>query len=420
MHSVVVFRIKHSEEGRPTVLFTERPITVQHIRDFCARFNEGIRVEYKSTFDRNVREALPKIVSSFANSQGGVLVIGVNAPNGVPQPPFNGFAPQPREELPLTVENICLQNINPPVLPKPTVVPSDTPGQVFLVIEVEESGEAPHAIENSRKVFVRTGNAGHPYEFAEVDLIIDLVKRRSERLDLRERLLKNTEQRAGRNLPTGAPFFQISICPTFPRTPISSSQDVWDFLQGTPYRGQTLAPLLTMRRIPEGVGCLVTPKLFPVHYLELNKFGLLLLRSLFSEIPFYESSHKQQPQQLHFRDLFHSLFKLTVCAERFYRARGFRGSLLIRTSLHDVMGRPMRFLPAHHLSDYTPEDFRCQTDIVSVERLTDADLIGAQSLDVLIDILSELTWPFWQLHREYPSDELQAYLERTVKEMGRI
>src|SRR5216683_7034173 len=125
------------------MIFLARPITVQHIRDVCARFNEGLRVEYKSTFDASVRTQLPKIVSSFANSQGGVLVVGVRAVNGVLQSPIEGFASPPREELPLSVESICLQNIHPPVLPRTEVVQSDVANQVFLVIEVDESAEAP-------------------------------------------------------------------------------------------------------------------------------------------------------------------------------------------------------------------------------------------------------------------------------------
>ena len=135
------------------MLFLATPQNVADIRSFCTQFNEGIRVEYKSTFDDNVRRALAKVVSSFANSLGGVLVIGVNAVDGVPQNPIEGFAP-PAEELPLTVENLCIQGINPPVFPKTTVVNSDVAGRIFLVIEVDESWEAPHAIENTKKVYV--------------------------------------------------------------------------------------------------------------------------------------------------------------------------------------------------------------------------------------------------------------------------
>src|SRR6266478_77749 len=195
------------------MIFLERPITVQHIRDVCARFNEGLRVEYKSTFDASVRTQLPKIVSSFANSQGGVLVVGVRAVNGVPQAPFEGFARAPREEYPLTVENICLQNIHPPAFPRTEVIESDTPNQVFLVIEVEERGDAPHAIENSKKVYVRTGNAANPYDLAEVDLIIDLLARRREPLERRDRILKLAEQRSHQAVPRTIPYLQVSVCP---------------------------------------------------------------------------------------------------------------------------------------------------------------------------------------------------------------
>src|SRR5580704_18019269 len=143
------------------MLFPGRPITVGHIRAFGAKFNEGYRVEYQGTFDANVRGKIPKVLSSFANSHGGVLVVGVDTLNGVPQPPFQGFQPSPREEFALTVENTCLQNVYPPLLPQTTVVASDVSGRVFLVIEVDESAQAPDAIENSKKVCVRTGNAAN-------------------------------------------------------------------------------------------------------------------------------------------------------------------------------------------------------------------------------------------------------------------
>src|SRR5262245_47894757 len=182
------------------MLFVERPITLDHVRQFCSKFDEGLRVEYKRNLDAKVRSVIPKALSSFANSNGGVLIVGVEAKNGVPQPPFNGFPDIPREELPLTIENICLQNLDPPILPRSTVIRSDVPGQIFLVVEVEESGEAPHAIENSTTVYVRTGNASNPYELATVDRVIDLVKRRSEPLERARRLLANANERAGHDV----------------------------------------------------------------------------------------------------------------------------------------------------------------------------------------------------------------------------
>ena len=126
------------------------------IRAFCRQFNENIRVEYKSDFGASVRNVIPKIVSSFANSLGGVLIIGVRADRGVPIDPIEGFAEPKREELGLTIQNICLMSINPPVLLRCTVVSSDVKDKVFVAVEIDDSRDTPHSIENSTKVYVRT------------------------------------------------------------------------------------------------------------------------------------------------------------------------------------------------------------------------------------------------------------------------
>ena len=78
-------------------------LTVEDIRRFCHSFDEGFRVEYKSSLDQNVRKALPKIISSFANSYGGVLILGVRTDQGSPVEPIEGFDKPNREELPLTI-----------------------------------------------------------------------------------------------------------------------------------------------------------------------------------------------------------------------------------------------------------------------------------------------------------------------------
>ena len=55
------------------MLFTkpQNEITFADVKGFCREFGEGVRVEYK----REIKH-IPKIVSSFANTHGGVFVIG--------------------------------------------------------------------------------------------------------------------------------------------------------------------------------------------------------------------------------------------------------------------------------------------------------------------------------------------------------
>ena len=397
------------------MLFIERPITVVHVRDFCARFSEGLRVEYKRDFDANVREKLPKVISSFANSHGGVLIVGVNTINGVPRGPLEGFVPPAREEFALTVESICLQNIYPPVLPRTTVVSSDVSNRVFLVIEVEESGEAPHAIENSKKVYIRTGNAANPYDLADVDLIIDLVKKRKEPLELRERLAKSAESRADKWVHSPQSYVQVTICPRFPRSPLCSSEEVHHFIQNSRYRGVGFINRNHLYRVPDGVagqipfGAATTPA-----HEEINRFGLLFARTQFRKVPW--GGQQEGLSVLLYGDLFHTLCKFLDCAESFYRVTGFRGTVLVRVSLHNVAEERMTFyrLSVPFLDDLSPNDFRCIAEVVSMERLVDVDRIATNKLDVLTDILGELAWSFWQSLREFPRERLKAYAAETL------
>ena len=400
------------------MIFIERPITAQHVREVCARFNEGLRVEYKRDFDASVRDKLPKVISSFANSRGGVLVVGVNAVNGVPQLPFDGFVPQPREEYPLTVENICLQGIHLPVLPRTQVVQSDVAGRVFLVIEVDESSEAPHAIENSKMVYVRTGNAANPYDLAKVDLIIDLLKRRREPLELRDRLLTLANHRSRQVVPVeyvNRPFALISISPAFPRSPLCTSQQTWDFLRATMLKMTSLVPLNSVRRVPDGAASVThaNPPQVQGQYVELGRYGLAFAAKEFAVTPWQVGTagtvwEKDEYKQLSFEGLLQTLLRLTSCAEQFYSAFGYQGNIVLSISLHHVLRRAMRFVHAPDGFPDDPEDFRCLfSNGVSAEQFLTVERLRQKKIDVLTEVLSDITWAFWQSNDNLPVDRLK-------------
>jgi hypothetical protein len=293
--------------------------------------------------------------------------------------------------------------------------------KVFLVIEVDESGEAPHAIENSKKVYVRTGNAANPYDLAEVDLIIDLVKRRQEPLERRDRLFSSANHRSRqvvRPLELDKPFALISICPTFPRRPLCNSQEAWEFLRATQFTNASPIPPNSMRRIPDGAASLThaNPPRIQAQYVEVSKYGLLFAATQFAVIPW---AGQQDPrEQLYFANLFQTLLRLTICAERFYVFHGYRGSVLMSVSLQHVQGRAMRFVPPPIPFPDSPEDFRCNTDVVSAERLLTVDQIREHTADVLTDILSDLTWAFWQSNADLPVAQLRQNVEAMTQQMG--
>lgn len=154
-------------------------LTHEDIEEFCKRFREGLRVEYKSTFDPSVRSKLSRVVSSFANSYGGILIVGVNTIGGIPREPFDGIEFEDREPR-LTVENICRADVFPEVATYQNVVPSRASGKKFLVVQVDESARAPHAIENSTRVYRRTGDSANLTTLADLTMIERLLERRKQ------------------------------------------------------------------------------------------------------------------------------------------------------------------------------------------------------------------------------------------------
>jgi hypothetical protein len=388
------------------MLFLASPQNVADIRAFCARFNEGIRVEYKASFDENVRRAVPKVVSSFANSLGGVLIIGVTAVDGIPQNPIEGFVP-PAEELPLTVENLCIQGTNPPVFPKTTIINSDVANRVFLVIEVDESWEAPHAIENSKKVYVRTGNAANPYDLAQVDLIIELLRRRAEPLALRNRMLQRARHRADPAVGEGSIHAEVSVSPTFPRHPLCTRDATWDFLSDQRYRGAHFFPFVTLRRIEDGTASFAANE----HYGELNTFGMVLGRQLMQP---------GRDGQLLVRDPFHLMLKVLVCADRFFKGVRFKGNVDVSLALRNMRNQRMLFIPVAAGIVLDDNDYRSFEDVLSGQQIVAAENLEGQLTQTLQSVISQVCWSFWQSADAFPADDFQRYLEDTIRHMGRL
>ncbi len=115
------------------------------VEEFCKAFPEGVRVEYKAQ-----PVQIPKIVSSFANTVGGIWVMGVetHASTNLPKLPLAGM-PR-RKGIEEQIVQACQSGIYPPATPgvKVLEVPGAS-GKVVIVVKVPESIEAPHAIENT-------------------------------------------------------------------------------------------------------------------------------------------------------------------------------------------------------------------------------------------------------------------------------
>jgi len=124
-------------------------------------------------------------------------------------------------------------------------------------------------------------------------------------------------------------------------------------------------------------------------------------------------------QQLRFADLFQALLRFTVLAQHFYTDYGFAGAFTIQVSLQRVRGQSMRFVgPPQDMPFDDPEDFRCHSTEVFAERLVTLDQIRDRKAEVLTEILTELTWAFWQHLRDLPVDVLRVNVQQLINQIG--
>ena len=188
-------------------------LELRQIEQFCRNWPEGVRVEYKRELDTR---HIPKIVSSFANTVGGVWIIGVatDVENRAVFP-IRGITHMAGIEERITQS--CYHNLYPPLLPEIKII--DVPGEgghVVVVVQISESVEAPHAIENSTKVYIRTSSTAEIIQMAEIDRIEYLLKRRQQPEQMRESLI---EDMRGRSC-IGPPSIRIVVSPRYPWRPI--------------------------------------------------------------------------------------------------------------------------------------------------------------------------------------------------------
>jgi hypothetical protein len=202
-------------------------ITFADVDEFCKQqIAESTRLDYK--LEPPDRE-LSNLVAAFANTLGGLIVLGVDADKTTNKPiwpPNKGMAKAPGIEEQIT--SLCQDNIYPPVRPQISTVLDNarSPGNVVVVIRVDESPEAPHTVNQGKRVYERTGPKNKDYDFAHIDRIQHLLTRRQRIEEQREQLIQEALGRSRRRMsdPLLLPVRWASVAPMFPWQDLCSRQ----------------------------------------------------------------------------------------------------------------------------------------------------------------------------------------------------
>lgn len=390
-------------------------ITYDEVVAFCEQgIAEGVNLDYKKEFPPEGWR-LAKTISAFANTFGGVVIIGVEDEDSRPKPPYEGI--DDADGLGLRVENIVLDNIYPPVFPQIRVCPP-ADGKTFVIVRVPQSNDTPHAIYNKTKVYIRTGDRNMPEGLATIERLDWLRNRRQKSEDLRERLAREARERYEnicKSIQVNIKGDQLTLSssPLFPLEPLLSVEDIETTVR------QIQAPSVATRSFPRLEGGMrpvqdgavsfseriivreeVKLRLID-YYLEVNRFGVVLFK-----------------EHIQGREIYlNSLTKLLTASFEgiadFYKEVGFWGLIELVLRLEEMLGASFVPLTARgqHVSE-RPINITDDTLVWKVETTVAglSDPVARQA--ILIDLFKKIAWSFgWKQH--------ERALEENLKELGK-
>jgi hypothetical protein len=365
-------------------------LDLRQIEQFCRNWPEGVRVEYKRELDPR---HIPKVVSSFANTVGGVWIIGVatDVENRAVFP-IRGISRVAGIEERITQS--CYHNLYPPLLPDIKIidVPGDG-GHVVVVVQVPESVEAPHAIENSTKVYIRTNTTTEIIQMAEIDRIEYLLKRRKQPEQMREEMI---EDMRGRSC-IGPPSIRIVVSPRYPWRSILGEDVLLARLKELSHPG-TYVNLRQFIRLVRGG--FMSEEVHPsvdqaAYHFEVNLHGI---------ISSYVTLGMDGPRV--FLDQIVSEIGRVLNLAR-YLLKGTQANILVRVQLHGVKDS-MMLASGWQGNLRSVEEMVQAEDNLILESLDDVLLFS----DHIAELVRQLMWSFNMSDREVITQATKAILTK--------
>lgn len=295
---------------------------------------ENVRLEFKREAPK--KDTMLKVLSAFANTFGGYLVVGATAASDDGRlTELNGIEPQRNYKQ--TIVQWCTEGVYPPL----TVEVSDaiqvsaSEDRFAYVIQVQESDVAPHFLNGRKGVWVRTDEFRHDWSqlAGERDLRY-LFDRRKEALDRRTFLIGRAHQRyvtSGGAIGGSTPYIELAVVPRFPVRQIAEPGQVRDLLLNTiPWRHSEF-PLNVTSLLSHHESWLVTKATGSVSMVEANLWGLL----------FYATTDHREARPSEARHLRRDHFVGSILvfvhhAAKMLNAMGYCGSIHVGVALRQI------------------------------------------------------------------------------------
>jgi len=386
-----------------TSLFTvpsTEAVTKEMVDTFCQlKIAETSRVEYKGDFPNN----LGKTVAAFANTFGGIILIGVEADSdNRPILPVGGV--EFKRGLEERVYQICNSAIYPPLWPDVWVVrfeesSGSPPDRCVVVIRVTESQEAPHAVEGREDIYLRTLNTSQPFRRATVDEIQELLTKRKASAERRAAITSrfrarvkffrdNSENIRPKVRPSfpihpdtiryfvdGMPAIEIMCVPAFPRGPLVDLRDLqnimsrFNLMRVRQSGGDLLLLSGNWRSAQESLLQIPANTIF--RFAEANQYGLFGYYEHDNEDSKIMAAWRDQPSpviesqfDVNLTILRQAALSVLVFLPVFYKALGFWGLLDLSVRATNMRGRTPVFRPLDGSVSVCPDpEINCEVRV---------------------------------------------------------
>lgn len=394
-------------------MFFDLEIAFEDVKKFCDSHSENNLIEYKGDLKAKGSldtGAINKTVSAFANTDGGVLIIGASEDKVTKEVTICGI--EPEQNLEERIYQTTYMGITRGIKPTVNVVKIPGTDNVLAIVQVQASELAPHMVTETKKVYNRVGNTSQE---CDIHAIEQMFKRRDDTLAFANQTVATIKDRAESICPPKGVPLSITIKPIFLDKPILSAGEIYEFTKNDIGFGPEEVKQ-SLRKVYGGCCFGVKRDQRKDHY-EFNEYGILYYKSNETCLPpdklgrsdvyLDEDDYGLECFQLH--PLVWKFGYQLKDAKSFYAKCSYMGDLEVTLELKNTSGKCLSYLdPNRKKLPIVDSHHICLDDEVIVSTLLSASSLMKKggTVETFYEIFTQILWVF---NVEQPNEKDYLY-----------